>query len=74
MGPHYLDGVQDRGGRRQEQELAAHVLEQLSHFPAPMRGVVVEHHYICVQIVLLCHLQEKVLDCQCVGSRRQPRE
>ena len=72
--PQHLDRVQDAGGGRQEQQLAAQLLEELGDLPAEVRAVVVEDDDGAAQVVPLRHHLEEGVHHLLVRRRRQPGE
>ena len=74
MRPYHLDRVEDAGGRREEEELAVQLLEELGDLAAEVRAVVVQHDHGAAQVVLLGHFLEEFVNDVFVRSRRQSGE
>ena len=74
LGPNHFDRVEDGSGRRQEEQLALEIGEELLDFAAQMSSVVVQHYHGAAEVVLLRHLLEEQVDGVLVRGRRQPGE
>ena len=74
LGPDYLNRVEDRCRRRQEEQLALQIGEELLDFAAQMSSMIVQHYDGATEIVLLRHLLEEQVDGVLIRGWRQPSE